>query len=247
MTHCPADPNISVCTDIQPWNDSFANELTSNLCIRPDTSPTITAQIISVIKANWDAFFTAGVSRLILGFKSCIDMGALPPVCCRQPNYRPHESCIIQQQVDNLKIDNLIHEFEGPWASSIVLVPKPHQEHIQDIIHFVWHICVVYHALNTCTLPFEYPITHCLDAIKDLANSTRCLYFISLDAHQGFHQIYAHLSDQEKLAFFSADGKKYTFVVMPFRPCNGPTTYTAMMQKLKDKWSTLFYNGPSTY
>ena len=231
-----------VCTDIQPWTDSFTNELTSNLRIGPDTSQATAAQIICIIKANWDAFFAARVSRPILGFEFCIDTGALPPVCCRQPNYGPHESHIIQQQIDNLKTDHLIRECEGPWASSIVLAPKPHQEHIQDISHFIWHMCISYRALNAHTLPFEYPIPHCLNAIEDLGDSTGCLYFISLDACQGFHQISVWPSDQEKLAFFGPDGKKYTFVVMPFGPRNGPTTYTAMMQKLKDTWSTLLYD-----
>ncbi|MGH7955154.1 MAG: reverse transcriptase domain-containing protein [Gloeomargaritales cyanobacterium] len=63
---------------------------------------------------------------------------------------------------------------------------------------------------------------------------------MSVDARQGFHQILVRDCDQEKLAFFAPDGKKYTFVVMPFGPMNGPATYTAMMTKLKDVWDLMY-------
>ena len=46
------------------------------------------------------------------------------------------------------------------------------------------------------------------------------LYFISLDNKTGYHQISVRFADQEKLAFFAPDNKKYTFTVMPFGPRN---------------------------
>jgi hypothetical protein len=66
------------------------------------------------------------------------------------------------------------------------------------------------------------------------------LWFISLDARQGYHQIRVRLADREKLAFFAPDGKKYTFKVMPFGPTNAPGIYTAMMRKMQDEWDALF-------
>ena len=102
-------------------------------------------------------------------------------------------------------------------------------------------MCVSYRALNARTLPFKYPIPRCIDAIENLGDASGRLYFISLDARQGFHQILVRLSDQEKLAFFAPDEKKHTFTVMPFGPRNGPATYTAMMHHLKEKWDHRFY------
>lgn len=239
--------NIPQRTDLQIWDDKFLPELQSNLRVGVDATPEIQDRIVSIIKTNWDSFFEAGTRRPILGFEFCIDTGGAAPICCRQPCYGPHESKIIQQQVDALLADGLIRECKGPWGSSIVLAPKPHQEDVMDISKFKWRMCVSYRALNSKTLPFEYPIPRCIDAIENLGDASGRLYFISLDARQGFHQILVHLEDQDKLAFFAPDGKKYTFVVMPFGPRNGPATYTAMMRKLKDEWDALFYQrNPGT-
>jgi hypothetical protein len=67
------------------------------------------------------------------------------------------------------------------------------------------------------TLPFEYPIPRCNDAINDFGDWAGRLFFISLDNKTGYHQISVRFYDQEKLAFFGPNHKKYTFVVMPFR------------------------------
>ena len=244
LLYKPPALNCPLRDDVQPWQDSFSAELHSNLKIGADAPTDIHTTIISIIKDNWDAFFATGARRPILGFEFCLDTGAAKPVCCRQPNYGHHESKIIQAQINAYKANHLIRKCEGPWASSIVLAPEPHQEHITSINKFVWHMCVSYRMLSTKTLPFEYPIPRCIDAIENLGDSNGCLYFISLDTHQGFHQIAVHLANQDKLAFFGPDAKKYTFVVMPFGPRNGPPTYTAMMRRLKDEWSTLTSPGP---
>ena len=45
---------------------------------------------------------------------------------------------------------------------------------------------------------------------------------------------------KEKLTFFTLDGKKKTFKVMPFGPKNAPAVYTVMMQFLRGEWIILF-------
>ena len=66
------------------------------------------------------------------------------------------------------------------------------------------------------------------------------IYFISLDARQGYYQVAVRVSDQEKLAFFTPDELKYCFTVIPFGPTNNPGFYTAMMKDFKTEWDTLF-------
>ncbi|MGH7954887.1 MAG: reverse transcriptase family protein, partial [Gloeomargaritales cyanobacterium] len=133
-----------------------------------------------------------------------------------------------------------IRECAGPWASRIVLAAKPHQEHVSDIDQFVWRMCVSYRGLNSVTCPFEYPITRCAHAIEDFGDAVGPLFFISLDARQGFHQIRVRFCDQEKLAFFAPDGKKYTYKVVPFGPRNAPAVYTAMMRQFRHEWDGMF-------
>ena len=43
---------------------------------------------------------------------------------------------------------------------------------------------ISYRRLNSVTLPFEYPIPQCEDAIDDFCDSAGKFYFISLDAAQ---------------------------------------------------------------
>ena len=73
------------------------------------------------------------------------------------------------------------------------------------------------------------------------------MYFISLDACSGYHQIRVQKYDQEKLVFFTPSGKKKTLKVMSFAPKNAPAFYTAMMQFLRDDWNIFFKWNTTQY
>jgi hypothetical protein len=49
--------------------------------------------------------------------------------------------------------------------------------------------CCSYCKVNGVTLPFEYPLPRCEDAIEDFGDSADKLLVISLDARSGYHQI----------------------------------------------------------
>jgi hypothetical protein len=142
--------------------------------------------------------------------------------------------------IQSLLRNDWIEECGGAWGSLIVLAPKPHQEHIDNISDFVWRMCASYRKLNSVTLPFACPIPRCDDAIDDFGDGVGRLWFVSLDAYQGYHQIRVCFLDRDKLVFFGPDGKKYTFKVMLFGPTNAPAVYTAMMRIMQDGWDALF-------
>jgi hypothetical protein len=237
----PPTPFSNIRTDIHQWDhDRDIAEFTKNFVVGPTIDPAVRSSIVSIIQAHWDCFYSAGVRFPILYFEFAIDTGASPPVCCKKPHYGPHESKIIMEHVNVLLSNGWIRECYGPWGSSIVLAAKPHQEHILDIQDFVWRMCVSYRRLNQVTLPFEYPIPRCDDAIDNFGDSNGRLYFIALDNKTGYHQIAVRFSDQEKLAFFAPNDKKYCFGVMPFGPRNAPAFYTCMMHLFKGEWTELF-------
>ncbi|MGH7974284.1 MAG: reverse transcriptase family protein, partial [bacterium] len=208
--------------DIHLWNEERDHEeLHKNLRVGSGVDDTTRERLTTIIKSYWDCFYEEGARRPILGFEFCIDTGSAQPVSIRQPKYGPHESKIIMTHIESLLHNGWIKECAGPWSSGIVLAAKPHQEHITDINQFIWRMCVSYRKLNSVTKPFEFPIPRCAEAVEDLGDASGRIYFISVDARQGFHQIRVRECDQEKLAFFGPDGKKYTFVVMPFGPMNG--------------------------
>ena len=82
-----------------------------------------------------------------------------------------------------------IEECGGAWGSLIVLAPKPHQEHVTDIDDFIWRMCVSYRKLNSVTLPLLIPSPVVTMQSTTLGDSVGRLWFISLDARQGYHQI----------------------------------------------------------
>ena len=178
-------------------------EFKKHICIGDHVDFATRGKIEMMVQQYWDVFYEAGVSKTVLGFEFAIDTGGSQPGCCRKPSYGPHESKIILEQQNVLLANGWIRKCYGPWGSLIILAPKPHQEDITNIDDFIWRMCVSYRRLNSVTLPFEYPIPGCEDAINDFGDSAGKLYFISLDARSGYHQITVRQCDQEKLAFFS--------------------------------------------
>ena len=81
-------------------------------------------------------------------------------------------------------------------------------------------MCVSYRGLNIVTKLFEYPIPRYGNAIIIFQVGSCLIWIITIDAHQGYHQVLVRQVDREKLAFFSPDDQKYCFKVMPFGPVN---------------------------
>ena len=158
----------------------------------------------------------------MLDFEFCIVTGNLPLMRCRQPVYEFYQRKNLNKFIDDLENSNPIRKCEGAWGSLLLLAAKPHQGSCEDIHAFLWKIYVDYRALNSITLWFEFPISHCVDSIEDLVDSCDTLCQIFLDARSGYHQIGVRKSDQEKLAFFTPIGSKKTYIVLPFRPTNDP-------------------------
>ena len=215
-------------------------ELLKGLRINDDVSEAVKLRVKAIVTTYWDCFCEEGARRTILGYEFTIDTGASKPICVKRPNYGPYESAIIMQQILSLEKNNWIEEEFGPWGARIVLAAKPHQEHVLDIKDFIWRMCVSYRQLNSVTRPFEYPIPRCDDAISIMVVGSSCIWIITVDARQGYHQVSVRRCDREKLAFFAPNHKKYTFKVMPFGPTNAPPFYSCMMHQLKDEWEVLF-------
>ena len=105
------------------------------------------------------------------------------------------------KHIRELLSNKWVQKCGGPWGSLVVLAAEPKQEDVTDIKDFLWQMCVSYWGLNRITEPFTFPITRCDDSINQLGEGSMAIFFITLDAHQGYHQIMVRLEDQEKLAF----------------------------------------------
>ena len=227
--------------DIVRYSEEVDGQLLRSVKFEDDLDVSVKGTIQTLIKEFWDVFTPVGLRNPMLGYEFCIDTGRHTPYCCKKPAYGAHESKIIMSHVNKLLDMGWIkHCDTGGWCSPIVLAPKPHQEHVTDIDNFVWRMCVSYRGLNKITNPFEYPISRCDIVIEDLGDGNGIIYFICLDAAQGYHQIRVRKCDQDKLAFFAPDGKKYTYTVMPFGPRNAPTFYTLVTRMIQEEATNLF-------
>ena len=223
------------------YSEDVDGDLLRSVKFEDGLAASVKSTIQTLIKEFWDVFTPAGLKNPMLGYEFCIDTGRHTPYCCKKPAYGAHESKIIMKHVNKLLDMGWIHHCDtGGWCSPIVLAPKPHQEHITDINQFVWRMCVSYRGLNKITNPFEYPISRCDIVIEDLGDGNGIIYFICLDAAQGYHQVRVRKCDMDKLAFFAPDGKKYTYSVMPFGPRNAPTFYTLVTRTIQEEATELF-------
>ena len=163
-------------------HDFHQAELDKDLSIDNSIGTDVKTSITTIIKEYWDCFVKFGAARPILSYEFGIDTGGVKMVCFKKPSYGPYESKVIMIQVDQLLNNKWICQCGGPWGSMVVLAQKLHQEHINAIEDFVWHMCVSYHRLNAVTKPFQFLIPCCDDAITILECGVVTIYIISLDA-----------------------------------------------------------------
>jgi hypothetical protein len=169
-------------TDIHVWDSARDTpKLTKHFVIGPNVDVGTRQSIIAIIQSYWDCFYSEGVRFPILAFEFCIDTGDFPPICFRKPHYGLHEGKLVMTHIAVLLHNGWIGLCSGAWGSTIVLAAKPHQEHVLDILDFIWQMCVSYRRLNQAILAFKYPIPHCDDAINNFGDSAGRLFFISLD------------------------------------------------------------------
>jgi len=184
------------------------------------------------------AFASAGARRPMLGFQFCIETGASTPVACCQSHYGIHESPILQEHINDLLHNgHIVPTIKGGWLSKALLAPKPHQEHVHNILEFIWHFCVNYRPLNSVTEPYLYPIPCCDDTLNFGDGSGCRLYFISFDAKSGYHQIAVYEPHQCKLA---TQLPKVLLRCYALRTPQCPAVYIATMQILRQEAYDLF-------
>jgi hypothetical protein len=215
-------------TNVHFWDCNHDNpEFKKHIRIGANDDFATRGKLETMVQKYWDVFYEAGVGKTVLGFEFAIDTGGSQPVCCRKTSYGPHESKIILEQQKVLLANGWIRKCYGPWGSLVVLASKPHQEDVEYISDFIWRMYVSYRLLNSgVTLLFEYPIPRYKDAMDNFGDSAGKIFFISLDARSGYHQVAVRACDQDKLAFFLPDDEMYAFSVMPFAPPTMPLDFT---------------------
>jgi hypothetical protein len=148
-----------------------------------------------------------------------IDTGDTRPI--RQKPYRipfARREAVKKEKEDMLK-NGIIKQSESPWASPIVLVPKPDGS---------WRMCIDFRKLNNVTKFDNYPIPRMDDILDKLG---RARYITTLDCCKGYWQIKLNKESQAKSAFITPFGL-FEYIRMPMGPACSAATYQRMMDKL---------------
>ncbi|GFW71823.1 transposon Tf2-11 polyprotein [Trichonephila clavipes] len=127
------------------------------------------------------------------------------------PPYRtnPSKKEILKQEIDRLLSEGIIEECESPYASPVVLIPKPNG---------TFRLCIDYRKLNEITVADTYPLP--LPRMDDLLHQAKLTPFMStLDLRAGYHQVKVHVEDQDKTAFVCPFGT-YRFYECHMRKCH---------------------------
>ncbi|GFS56454.1 retrovirus-related Pol polyprotein from transposon 297 [Trichonephila clavipes] len=138
------------------------------------------------------------------------------PVAVLPYRMNPSKKEILKQEIDKLLAEGIIEECESPYASPVVLIPKPNG---------TFRLCIDYKKLNEITVAETYP----LPRMDDLLHQAKLTPFMStLDLRAGYHQVKVHVEDQDKTAFVCPFGT-YRYLRMPYGVRNAPAMFQRVM------------------
>ncbi|KAJ1175784.1 hypothetical protein NDU88_001069 [Pleurodeles waltl] len=146
-----------------------------------------------------------------------IDTGDSLPVKSKIYRQPDHVRDCIKQEVQKMLELGVVEHSESPWASPVVLVPKPHSKDGKKEMRF----CVDYRGLNQVTKTDAHPIPRADELIDTLASAK---YLSTFDLTAGYWQIKLSEDAKAKTAFSTIVGH-YQFTVMPFGLKNAPATF----------------------
>ncbi|GBO03898.1 Retrovirus-related Pol polyprotein from transposon 17.6 [Araneus ventricosus] len=192
-------PHHKICfkEDLDVNSLQAAGSIIANSChLREDEGTTLTPEQrekMSYLLEKFDSIFKPGGDPAPYA-EHHINTGNSPPVAGPPYRMNPAKRELLKKELDSLLADGIIEECESPYASPVVLVPKPNGS---------MRLCVDFRKLNATTIADTYP----LPRMDDLLTEAKSMAYMStLDLKSGYHQIKVHEADQDKTAFICPFG-----------------------------------------
>ncbi len=146
-----------------------------------------------------------------------IHTGDHPPIKLRHRPINPALENDLKAQLAKWQEQDVIEQSKSPWSFPLVAAPKKGGK-------IRW--CVDYRKLNDITTKDTHPLPSIEDNLVRLADST---VFSTLDGAGAFHVLPIKKEDRNKTSFSTPWGT-WRFRRMPFGLCNGPASYSRLVQ-----------------
>ena len=161
------------------------------------------SHINQVLKENDDVFSTEKYKPGECLLEPCeIPTGNAAPIKQR-PRRLPLEKRHLEEQVREMMEAGVIRPSNSPWASPVVLVPKPDGS---------TRFCIDYRKTNSLTITDAYSLPSIQDIFDSMEGAT---IFSTMDLTSGYWQIPMHMNSISKTAFCTHMGN-FEFIRMPF-------------------------------
>ena len=157
-----------------------------------------------------------------------IDTGDVKPLkqrAYRLSNAEDHE---VDKQVNRWLQAGVVVPSQSPWASPVVLVPKPPIDPNDPTEEPRFRLCVDFRKLNALTKTDSFPLPIIQDALDTLGSAR---HFSIIDLRSAFLQLPLHPDDCEKTAFVTKQGL-FEFTVLPFGLKNSPSIFQRLMHQV---------------
>ncbi|GFW22508.1 retrovirus-related Pol polyprotein from transposon 17.6 [Trichonephila clavipes] len=142
------------------------------------------------------------------------------PVAVLPYRMNPSKKEILKRKIDRLLVEGIIKECESPYASAVVLIPKPNG---------TFCLCIDYRKLNEITVADTYP----LPRMDDLLHQAKLTPFMStLDLReQDIIKLKCMLKIKTRQHLYVCLARTYRYLLMPYGLRNAPATFQRLMNR----------------
>ena len=156
-------------------------------------------------------------------FKILLKKDAQPFARKPYPLAHQHED-EINRQCTLLEKSGVIEDSKSPYASPVVMVPKPTRNGKKE-----WRMCIDYRELNAQTIKDKYTVPSIRDIYRNLKGNR---VFSSFDLRSGYYHIPIAQADRYKTAFITGSGRLWQWKRMAFGFVNAPATFQRAMDRI---------------